>query len=55
MGTNFHTALSTSATWSTSSMAPPFSDLDRGITYLKNIIIHTDGAITFNSGTGQLN
>jgi len=54
MGTNFHTALTTSATWTTSSLNPVFSGLDRGVTYLKNIIVHTDGAVTFDSGTGVL-
>lgn len=55
MGTNFHTAyVDSTTTWKASSMNPSLSDLDRGITYLKNIIVHCDGAITYVAGTGVL-
>lgn len=54
MGTNFHTALTGTATWTVASVTPPFAELDRGITYLKNIIVHCDGVITYNPLTGIL-
>jgi hypothetical protein len=54
MGTNFHTAFTTSSKFKIADMNPPFSDLDKAITKLKNIIVHCDGAISYTKGTGVL-
>ena len=59
MGTNFHTAWIDRPTLghthlNASEMNPALSDLDRGVTYLKNIITHCDGVITYNPVTGVL-
>ena len=54
MGTNFHTAWTTSTAFKPSDMNPALASLDKGISYLKNIIIHSDGAITYTSGSGVL-
>ena len=54
MGTNFHTALAASNIWTPGSVNPTYAGLDRGITYLKNIILHCDGVVTYNPLTGVL-
>ncbi len=54
MGTNFHTAWTTSSEFCTDDMNAVPSTLDRGITYLKNIILHYDGNVTYSVLTGQL-
>lgn len=54
MGANFHTALTSAAAWITTDINLPFSDLDKAITYLKNVIIHCDGIITYDKSTGVL-
>jgi len=41
-------------TWEVSPVSVPFSELDRGITYLKNIMVHCDGNVIFNSYSGIL-
>jgi hypothetical protein len=51
MGDNFHTAPTSSTTWEVTPIEAVLSTLDRGITYLKNIIVHCDGAITYSAGT----
>ncbi|MCK5617637.1 hypothetical protein KAR91_88045 [Candidatus Pacearchaeota archaeon] len=51
---NFHTPPTDSTKWRVSDVAPLFAQLDKGITYLKNIIIHCDGDVTYNSTTGVL-
>lgn len=54
MGTNFHTAWTTSTIFKTTSMCPALASMDKGITYLKNIIVHCDGNILYNKTKGQL-
>lgn len=54
MGINYHTPLTEGASFKPTSLNPPFSELDRAITYLKNVIVHCDGSITYNKATGQL-
>lgn len=59
MGNNFYTKwvdkpTSGYTTFKVASMDPPLAGLDRGITYLKNPIIHCDGTIAYVSSTGTL-
>jgi hypothetical protein len=55
MGSNFHTPWQDASTvYTAASMNPALSSLDAALTYLKNVIVHCDGAITWNSGTGVL-
>jgi hypothetical protein len=59
MGTNFHTAWINTPTpgfteFEATSMNPALAGLDRGITYLKNVIVHCDGIVTYNALTGLL-
>ena len=55
MGTNFHSAWSDFGTlMKASHLNPALEGLDRGITYVKNVIIHCDGEIAWNPYTAQL-
>ncbi len=54
MGTNFHTAFTTAIRWLTTDVNPAFADLDKAITYLKNVIVSCAGVITYNKSTGVL-
>ena len=55
VGANFHTAYTDGTTiFAASSMEAPLSDLDRAISYGKNVIIHCDGVLGYSSGSGQL-
>ena len=55
MGANFHTAYADGTTiFAASSMESPLSDLDRAISYAKNVIVHSDGVINYSSASGQL-
>jgi hypothetical protein len=55
MGANFHTAYADGTTiFAASSMEAPLSDLDRAISYTKNVIVHCDGIINYSSVSGQL-
>ena len=55
MGANFHTAYADGTTiFAASSMEAPLSDLDRAISYTKNVIVHCDGSINYSSASGQL-
>lgn len=55
MGANFHTAYADGTTiFAASSMEAPLSDLDRAISYTKNVIVHCDGVINYTSASGQL-
>lgn len=55
MGANFHTAYADGTTiFAASSMEAPLSDLDRAISYMKNVIVHCDGVINYSSTSGQL-
>ena len=54
MGTNFHTAWTTSTEFCTDDMNGVPSTLDRAVTYLKNIIVHFDGNVTYSILTGSL-
>ena len=55
MGANFHTAYADGTTiFAASSMEAPLSDLDRAVSYAKNVIVHSDGVINYSSASGQL-
>ena len=55
MGANFHTAYADGTTiFAASSMEAPLSDLDRAVSYAKNVIVHSDGVINYSSTSGQL-
>ena len=55
MGANFHTAYADGTTiFAASLMEAPLSDLDRAISYTKNVIVHSDGVINYSSASGQL-
>lgn len=54
MGTNYHSAYTTSTLFKPTSMNPPLAGLDKISTYQHNAIIHSDGSITYTSGTGVL-
>lgn len=54
MGTNYHTPYTEDTDVAVAEMAPPFSELDKGITYLKNVIVHNDGDYSYNKSTGVL-
>lgn len=54
MGANFHTPYTSSTLWKPEYVNPPLSDLDRGTTYLKNVIVHSDGPVTYSPLTGIL-
>lgn len=54
MGNNFFTPWDTSTLFKPANMNPVPQGLDRGITYLKNVIVHCDGEITYNRATGIL-
>ncbi len=55
MGANFHTAYADGTTiFAASSMESPLSDLDRAISYAKNVIVHCDGVINYAAASGQL-
>ena len=55
MGANFHAAYADGTTiFAASSMEAPLSDLDRAISYTKNVIVHCDGSINYSSASGQL-
>ncbi len=54
MGSNFHTPWTGSTLFKDTSMNPALASLDKGITYPKNAIVHSDGAITYDKTTGVL-
>lgn len=54
MGSNFHTPWDTNVLFKPSTMNPALTGLDRGITYLRNVIIHCDGVIIYTKTTGVL-
>ena len=55
MGANFHTAYADGTTiFAATSMEAPLSDLDRAVSYAKNVIVHSDGVINYSAATGQL-
>ena len=55
MGANFHTAYADGTTiFAASSMEAPLSDLDRAVSYAKNVIVHSDGVIQYSSASGAL-
>lgn len=55
MGANFHTAYADGTTiFAAASMEAPLSDLDRAVSYAKNVIVHSDGVIHYSSASGQL-
>jgi hypothetical protein len=59
MGNNFYTPWINKPTpgfteFEATSMNPALAGLDRGITYVKNVIVHCDGVVTYNALTGLL-
>ena len=55
MGANFHTAYADGTTiFAAASMEAPLLDLDRAISYGKNVIIHCDGVLGYSPDSGQL-
>ena len=55
MGANFHTAYADGTTiFAASSMEAPLSELDRAISYGKNVIVHCDGVLGYAPDSGQL-
>lgn len=55
MGANFHTAYADGTTiFAAASMEAPLSELDRAISYTKNVIVHSDGDIRYLPGSGEL-
>jgi len=54
MGTNFHTAWDNTTLFKSSSMNTVPSSLDQLVSYLKNVIVHCDGSITWTPATGTL-
>ena len=59
MGSNFHTPWVNSPaagykTWGSTSVNPTWAEFDKALTYLKNIIVGCEGALTWDSGTGVL-
>ena len=55
MGANFHTAYADGTTiFAASSMEAPLSDLDRAVSYARNVIVHSDGVINYSSASGAL-
>lgn len=54
MGTNFHTAWTTSNVVTAASLTPVPSSLDKAITYAKNLMIHCDGKIWWDRIAGKL-
>lgn len=51
---NFHNALTNMALFRTEDLNPPLAGLDRALSYAKNVIVTTDGEITYDSATGIL-
>jgi hypothetical protein len=54
MGNNFHTPWPTTVHFLNTEMNPLPAELDRGLSYLKNIIVHCDGVVSYNPTTGVL-
>lgn len=54
MGTNFHTAWDISTLFKPTSMDPALASLDKGITYLKNIVVSCRGNIYCDLTAGTL-
>ena len=55
MGANYHTPWSNGVTaWNATPMNAPLQSLDRAISYLKNLIVHCDGAIEYHPLSGIL-
>jgi len=54
MGDNFYTPYQNTApktNFTVAALNAPFAELDKALTYQKNVIIHTDGDITWSAGT----
>lgn len=55
MGNNFYTPWADGTThYKAAEMNPQLASLDQAITYLKNVIVHCDGAVTWTPATGTL-
>ena len=55
MGQNFHTSWVASVTqFKAAQMNPAIQYLDRGITYLKNVIVHCDGVVSWKKASNLL-
>lgn len=51
MGNNYYIPLDASTLFKYTHLNAPLASLDRAVTYLKNMIVSCDGAITWESGT----
>ena len=51
---NFHSPYTGSTTFTAADMNPVPQALDRAITYLKNIIVHSDAKVGYEATTGQV-
>jgi hypothetical protein len=55
MGNNFYTKWIDGTTkFRLADMDPPLGELDKAVSYLKNVIVHYDGAVTWTPGTSTL-
>lgn len=54
MGSNFHTPYTTATRSRASELNVPLAALDKAISYQQNMMIHCDGDISYDSGTGVL-
>lgn len=54
MGSNFHTPWTTDTTYVPGDMNAPLVELDKGMGYLKNVIVHCDGAVHYHPDSGDL-
>jgi hypothetical protein len=55
VGSNFHTPFSTGVQkFIAADMNAPLAELDRALSYLKNLIVHCDGAIDYHPLSGIL-
>jgi len=54
MGSNLHTPYTTATKTRASELNVPLSDLDKAVSYIKNIIVHCDGDVSYDSSTGVL-
>ena len=54
MGSNYHTPYTTATKTRASELNVPLAELDKAISYAKNIVIHCDGDISYDSSTGVL-
>ncbi|MEN6614928.1 MAG: hypothetical protein ABFD12_00075 [Syntrophorhabdus sp.] len=54
MGNNYHSPYTGATRYVPVDMNPPMSEIDKALTYLKNVMVGCDGAVTYIPATGQL-